>query len=77
MNSIAAPSWGLARAGVLRSGGIALASACRTIRRCAPNCFATPRIVPMPRRCSRLICSNSSTFRLLSIALPSWLARTG
>src|SRR6266571_8417872 len=48
----------------------ALAIACRTIRRCTPNCFATPRIVPTPKRYSRLICSNSSTLRLLSIALP-------
>src|SRR5438309_5792443 len=63
-------SLGCDRIGTLRSGGTALAIACRTIRRCTPNCFATPRIVPTPKRYSRLICSNSSTLRLLSIALP-------
>jgi hypothetical protein len=44
--------------------------ACRTIRRCTPSFFATARIVPAPCACSRLISSNRSTLRLLSIALP-------
>ena len=70
MNSITGPSLGLFRAASLRSGGIALASACRTIRRCTPSFFATARIVPDPWACSRLISSNSSTLRLLSIVLP-------
>src|SRR5881396_1444032 len=70
MNSFTGSSLGCDRIGTLRSGGTALAIACRTIRRCTPNCFATPRIVPTPKRYSRLICSNSSTLRLLSIALP-------
>jgi len=70
MKSFTRSSFGFARAGTLRSGGTALAIACRTIRRCTPNCFATPRIVPTPKRYSRLICSNTSTLRLLSIALP-------
>ena len=70
MNSITGPSLGLFRAASLRSGGIELARACRTIRRCTPSFFATARIVPAPCACSRLISSNSSTLRLLSIALP-------
>jgi hypothetical protein len=53
-----------------RSGGIALAGSCRTIRRCTPSFFATSRIEPVPCGCSRLISSNSSTSRLLSIAFP-------
>ena len=48
-----------------------LASACRTIRRCVFNFFATPWIVPAPNRYSRRISSNSSTLRLLSIGPPS------
>jgi len=70
MNSITGPSLGLFRTGILRSGGIALLSACRTIRRCTPNRLATPWIVPTPCRYSRRICSNSSTLHLLSIGLP-------
>ena len=49
-----------------RSGGIALAIACRTIRRCTPCFFASPLIVS-PAACPRRISSNSSTLRLLSI----------
>ena len=71
MNSRTGPSFGLLLAGVFLSGGIALASACRTIRRCVFNFFATPWIVPTPNRYSRRISSNSSTFRLLSIGPPS------
>jgi hypothetical protein len=41
-------------------------SACRTIRRCTPNVFATARMVPTPCSYSRRIPSNSSTFALLS-----------
>src|ERR1019366_4102489 len=37
------------------------------MRRCTPNFLAVPWIVPTPWVCSRLICSNSSTLRLLSI----------
>ena len=60
----------LFRTASLRFGGIALASACRTICRCTPRFFATARIELAPCACSRLISSNSSTLRLLSIALP-------
>src|SRR5437870_4407964 len=70
MNSRTGPSFGLPLADLLRSGGIALASACRTTRRCVLNFLATPRMVPTPNRYSRRICSNSSTLRLLSIGLP-------
>ena len=77
MNSITGPSLGLFRTASFASGGIALASACRTIRRCTPSFFATARIEPAPCVCSRLISSNSSTLRLLSIAPPSWLAEIG
>src|SRR5437879_1793166 len=73
MNSFTGSSLGCDRSGTLRSGGTALAIACRTIRRCTPNCFATPRIVPTPKRYSRLICSNSSTLRLLSVDRPIFL----
>ncbi len=73
MNSRTGPSFGLLLAGTLRSGGIALANACRTIRRCVFNFLATPWIVPTPNRYSRRISSNSSTLRLLSIGPPSFL----
>lgn len=52
MNSFTGPSLGCSRAGRFLSGGTALASACRTIRRWTPSFFATARIVPAP-------CSNS------------------
>jgi hypothetical protein len=71
MNARTGPSFGLLRAGVLRTGGIALPSACRTILRCVFNFLATPWIVPAPNRYSRRISSNSSTLRLLSIGPPS------
>lgn len=70
MKSATAPSFGFRRSGVFRSGGIALAYACRAIRRCTRNFFATPWIVPAPCAYSRRICSNSSTFAFLSIGLP-------
>ena len=71
MNSRTGSSFGLLLAGALRSGGIGLASACRTLRRWVFNFFATPWIMPTPNRYSRRISSNSSTLRLLSIGPPS------
>src|SRR3954453_14941127 len=52
---------------LLRSGGIAFAIACRTIRRCTPCFFASPWIVS-PAAYPRRISSNISTFCLLSIS---------
>src|SRR6266852_4575879 len=46
INGIAAASLGRSRSGIFRSGGIALASALRTSRRCTPSFRATARIVP-------------------------------
>ena len=54
------------RAGFLRGGGSALATASRTIRRCTPSLRATPLIVPTPNSYSRRISSNSSTLLLQS-----------
>jgi hypothetical protein len=45
----------------LRGGGTALASACRTVRRCTRCLSASSRIDNPSTRRSRLICSNSST----------------
>src|SRR6266478_6334339 len=75
INGIAAASLGRSRSGIFRSGGIALASALRTSRRCTPSFRATARIVPPPCSYSRRICSYSSTFALLfsKIASPSGL----
>ena len=47
MNSITGPSFACSRTGVLRSAGIALSTACRTIRRCTPNFFAIPESCPL------------------------------
>lgn len=47
MNPFAGLSLGCSRSGLFRSGGSALASACRTIRRCTPDSRAIPRIVPL------------------------------
>ena len=44
----------------------------RTIRRCTLNLRATPLMVPTPCSYSRRICSNSSTFVLLSNRPPFW-----
>src|SRR5215831_2740605 len=68
------PITGRSRSTGLRSGGSALASACRTIRRCTLSFAATPLMVPTPNSYSLRICSNSSTFALLSIPdlLPHW-----
>ena len=49
------------RAYALRAGGTALASACRTVRRCTRCLSANSRIDRCSTRLSRLICSNSST----------------
>src|SRR5712692_6225331 len=75
INGIAAASLGRSRSGIFRSGGIALASALRTSRRCTPSFRATARIVPPPCSYSRRICSYSSTLALLfsKIASPSGL----
>ena len=70
MNSRTGPNFGLLRAGVLRPGGIALANAWRTVRRCVFSFFATALDRSRPNRYSRRISSNSSTLRLLSIGLP-------
>jgi hypothetical protein len=43
-----------------------------TIRRCTPNFFATPVMVPMPNSNSRRICSNNSTLALHSNELLSF-----
>jgi integrase len=67
MKAISGPTAGRARVVRLRAGGSALASACRTIRRCTPSRRATPFTVPIPNSYSLRICSNSSTFALLSI----------
>ena len=48
------------------SGGSALLTASRTIRRCTPNFLATPTIVPTPCSYSRRICSNNRTLAPLS-----------
>jgi hypothetical protein len=45
----------------LRGGGTALASACRTVRRCTRCLSASSRIDNFSTRLSRLIRSNSST----------------
>ena len=66
MKGMAAASFRRARAGTFRSGGTALATASRTIRRCTPNLRATPLIVPAPCSYSRRISSYSSTLFLLS-----------
>src|SRR5919108_2485886 len=60
------PSRGFARAGTFRFRGIALAILLR-------NLPVHPELLRQARY-SRLIFSNSSTLRLLSIAQPSWLA---
>src|SRR5882757_5899116 len=67
IKGISGPSAGRSRAVRLRSGGAALASAWRTMRRCTPSLRATPFTLPMPNSYSLRICSNSSTFALLSI----------
>jgi len=66
MNSLAGPNRGCSRWGRFLSGGTALARACLTVRRWTPSFFATARIAPAPCSHSRRICSNSSTFVLLS-----------
>jgi hypothetical protein len=70
MKSITGPRLGRLLTARFRSGGVALAKACRTIRRRTPSFRYTPWIVPVPCVYSRLISSNSSTFVLLSIGLP-------
>jgi hypothetical protein len=56
------PIAGRGRGGyAFRGGGTALASACRTVRRCTRCRTASSRIDTPPARQSRLICSNSST----------------
>src|SRR5450432_2996046 len=62
---MAPASLGRTRAGTFRSGGTALATASRTIRRCTPSFRATPLIVPAPCSYSRRISSYSSTLFLL------------
>jgi hypothetical protein len=49
-----------------RSGGAALASACRTTWRCTPSLRAMPSTVPAPDSYSLRICSHSPTFAFLS-----------
>ena len=58
---------GEARPGVLRGAGIALANACRTVRRCTRCLAASSRIDNPPTRASRLIAANSSTFDLTTL----------
>src|SRR5229473_7633240 len=67
MNSATESILGRFRSGTFRSAGFASANACRTIRRCTPNFVATLFMdEPAANSNSRLICSNNSTFRLLS-----------
>src|SRR4051812_36297828 len=66
IKGITGPNPGLSRSGRFRSGGHASASACRTIRRCTLNFRASPLIVASPNSYSLRICSNNSTFVLLS-----------
>ena len=60
------PNRGCCRSCSLRSGGIALAIAWRTIRRCTA-CFFDNSWIVSPAACPRRISSNSSTLLLLSI----------
>ena len=66
MCSFSGPSLGVSRTTVFLSGGIALDSACRTIRRCTP-CFVESPWIVSPAAYPRRITSNSSIFCLLSI----------
>ena len=54
-------SRGEVRLDALRAGGIALANACRTVRRCTRCLAASSRIDNPSTRASRLISANSST----------------
>src|SRR5680860_1261720 len=56
-----APNTGDVRSGVLRAGGVADASASRTVRRCTPCRSANDRILACSSRCSLRIRSYSST----------------
>ena len=55
---------------VLRGGGTALASACRTVRRCTRYLSASSRIEQPSTRASRLIAANNSTLDPNPPALP-------
>src|SRR5213593_678258 len=70
IKSLNGPICGRFRSAVFRCGGFASANAWRTILRCTPNFFAMDLIVPELNSNSRLICSNNSTFVLLSNAAP-------
>src|SRR6266849_2513862 len=67
MNGTSGASTGHLRVLDLRSAGRASANAWRTIRRCTPSLRATPLMLPTPNSYYLRICSNSSTFALLSI----------
>ncbi len=66
MTAFSGPILGSSRSAFLRSGGIALPSACRIIRRCTPCFRAKPSIVS-PAAYSRRIVSNNSSLALLCI----------
>jgi hypothetical protein len=67
MKAIIGPITGRSRPTSLRSGGLALASTCRTIRRCTLCFAATPFDGHVPELVSVRIRSNSSAFALLSL----------
>src|SRR5579862_1115714 len=69
-NSRAAFIFQRGRSSFFRGFGSALPIASRTIRRCTPNFWATPAIVPTPNSYSRRICSNNSTLALQSNESP-------
>src|SRR5271166_761718 len=75
MNGTSGPITGRTRSTGLRPGGSALESACRTIRRCTLSFSATPLMVPTPNSYSLRICSNNSTFALLSIPASCLISR--